>query len=78
MTPPAEPVGQPKVRVVAGSPTVEEVAALVVALVTMTDVSSPAPAPSPRAPSGWLASAAPQVWSAVPGPEAWLASARRR
>ena len=63
----------PLIRVVRGTPTAEEVAALVGALLTRAPGDEP-PAP---APSRWVASGRPTV-PPRPGPGAWVAAALPR
>jgi Acyl-CoA carboxylase epsilon subunit len=61
---------QPVIRVTRGTPTAEELAALVGALLSRP-VPPPAAAP---APSRWVRSARPRA-ALRPGPDAWRASA---
>ncbi len=65
----------PTIRVVAGHPTPEELAALVIALATL---ASEAPARPPAAPlRGWSDRAYGLRTSLRPGPHAWSLSGRR-
>jgi hypothetical protein len=67
-------VDEVTIRVVAGDPTPEELAALVTALVGSAARASSAPPVSP--PSRWAASARPRGHGiGVPAPDAWRASA---
>ena len=69
----APDVDEPSIRVVAGDPTAEELAALVVVL---SSLGTTAPAPDPTKRDGWGA-----YWRGVraplaPGPGAWRAAGR--
>ncbi|HWG98826.1 MAG TPA: acyl-CoA carboxylase subunit epsilon [Pilimelia sp.] len=76
--PPVEP-SPPLVRVVRGSPTAEELAALVGVLVTRTGEPADTAAGGP-APSAWVASGRPEPTGVpgAPGPGAWRRSALPR
>ncbi|MVA76458.1 acyl-CoA carboxylase subunit epsilon [Auraticoccus sp. F435] len=63
----------PAIEVVAGDPTAEELAAVVVVLQSR----APAPPPPPARPSAWAAPARRHRRPLVPGPGAWQASAWR-
>jgi hypothetical protein len=76
MTAPDAPAGgvdgDPPIRVVRGTPTPEEVAALVGVLLTR---ATPAAADRPAPPSAWTRSARPGAMTATrPGPGAWRRS----
>jgi hypothetical protein len=60
-------------RVVRGTPSDEELAALVVVLQSRPGTSD---APPPTGPSGWTTSARGGRWLPPPGPEAWQRSGR--
>ncbi|WP_229399795.1 acyl-CoA carboxylase subunit epsilon [Micromonospora okii] len=62
---------EPAFRVVRGTPTAEELAALVGVIVART---RPAAAPTRPAPSTWARSGRPAGAAAVSGPGAWRAS----
>ena len=64
--------GEPRLRIVRGTPTVEELAALVGALATLP---APTTAATPTR-SRWAASARPAGATLRPGPNAWRHSLR--
>jgi acyl-CoA carboxylase epsilon subunit len=69
----SDPSDEPVFAVVKGSPTDEEVAALVAVLTLIGRRSEPAPAEHP---SGWSAYWRTVKAPIIPGPDAWRMSAR--
>lgn len=65
---------EPVLTVVHGSPTPEEIAALVVVLMSRPPTTSPAPQPNP---SGWSAYRRGVRAPLAPGPGAWRTAADR-
>ncbi|SDT21591.1 Acyl-CoA carboxylase epsilon subunit [Friedmanniella luteola] len=68
----------PRWRVVAGSPSDEELAALVVALTAAAGAAAAAPVAVPPVRSAWAAAAREGRPPLSPGPGAWVGSARPR
>jgi len=74
----AQPAGEPALRVVAGRPSAEELAALTVALsAVLAARGGPAQAGLPARPSpGWADRSRMMGAPPMPGPDAWRRSAR--
>ena len=70
-----QPGPEPQFRVVRGTPTDVELAALSVVLAARMRPVEEAPAP-PRGPTAWAAAARAWRTSGHPGPDAWRRSAR--